>query len=271
VTRSSRFWGTAIYVLAGAIGLLAFVYPFWRPDLAQVTGQGAARGQDAPLILALLVGLCVAALVVEVQGRQASAKVVAALGVLIAIASVLRFLEVVVPLPGGFSPIFAPILLVGYVFGARFGFLMGALTLLVSGLLTGNVGPWLPFQMFAAGWMGLSAGWLPHIPVPRRWPWPYITPDVLLLTVVGAGWGVLYGMVMNIYFWPFVSGNPEQFWQPGTGWMDTVRRYLLFYATTSLLWDLVRAAGNALLVLVLGAPVVRALERFQRRFEFEVA
>jgi energy-coupling factor transport system substrate-specific component len=271
MTHRGRIWGLAIYLLAGAIGLLAFVYPFWMPDLAQVGAQGAGRGQDAPLILALLVGLCLAALVVEVQGRQASAKVVAALGVLIAITSVLRFLEIVVPLPGGFSPIFGPILLVGYVFGARFGFLMGALTLLVSGLLTGNVGPWLPFQMFAAGWMGLSAGWLPRIPAPARWPSPYATPEVLLLAAAGAVWGMLYGMIMNVYFWPFVSGDPGQFWEPGAGLVDTVRRYLLFYVTTSLLWDLVRAAGNAVLILVLGAPVVRALQRFQRRFEFEVA
>ena len=55
---------------------------------------------------------------------------------------------------------FAPLILGGYVFGARFGFLFGAFALLVSALITGGVGPWLPYQMFAAGWMGLSAGGL---------------------------------------------------------------------------------------------------------------
>ena len=39
---------------------------------------------------------------------------------------------------------------------------------------------------------------------------------------------------------------------------------------TSLGWDLVRAVGNAALILLLGAPTVRALARFRRRFDFEV-
>ena len=99
-----------------------------------------------------LVGLSVVALLVELQGRSLSAKTVAMLGVLVAVTSVLRFIEVAIPMPGGFSPIFAPILLSGYVFGGRFGFLMGSFTLLVSGLVTGTVGPWLPYQMFTAAW-----------------------------------------------------------------------------------------------------------------------
>jgi energy-coupling factor transport system substrate-specific component len=40
---------------------------------------------------------------------------------------------------------FLLIILTGYVFGARVGFLMGALSLMVSALITGGVGPWLPF------------------------------------------------------------------------------------------------------------------------------
>ena len=57
--------------------------------------------------------------------------------------------------------------LAGYIFGARFGFLLGVMTLLVSALLTGGVGPWLPYQMFTAGWIGLTSGWLPRLPDPR--------------------------------------------------------------------------------------------------------
>jgi hypothetical protein len=96
---------------------------------------------------------------IEVQGEAVSAKVVAALGMLVALASVLRFLETAIPGPGGFSPVFVPIILAGYVFGSRFGFLMGAMTLLVSALLTGGVGPWLPYQMFVCG-LGRIQRWL---------------------------------------------------------------------------------------------------------------
>ena len=35
-------------------------------------------------------------------------------------------------------------------FGPALGFLLGSTALLTSALLTGGVGPWLPFQMLAA-------------------------------------------------------------------------------------------------------------------------
>jgi energy-coupling factor transport system substrate-specific component len=254
------------YGLSALIGIAAFTYPFFLPHLAQV-GQGEARASvlrlaDAPLLTTLLVVLCLGTLLLEIQGQAVNAKLVAALGVLVAITSILRFLEVAIPGPGGLSLMFAPILLSGYVFGGRFGFLMGTMALLVSALITGGVGPWLPYQMFTAGWIGLTAGWLPVFKNQK------IT--ILMLTAVGFGWGLLFGAIMNLYFWPFLSDGGSTGWQPGSGIGDTLARYSLFYASTSLIWDLARAIGNAALVLVLGMPAVRALVRFRNRFQFQV-
>ena len=268
---------SAIYALSAAIGILAFVYPFFLD--ARATGPlGIAHGQDAPLVITALVGLALVALLVELQGQAISAKMVAMLGVLVAITSVLRFIEVAVPMPGGFSPIFAPIILAGYVFGGRFGFLMGAFTLLVSGLITGGVGPWLPYQMFAAGWIGLTAGWLPRFTshVSRftshvsRFTQHATYSDILTLSIFAFTWGILFGAIMNVYFWPFAVGPVEQTWRAGIGLGETLARYAAFYMVTSLGWDLVRAGGNVTLILLLGAPTIRALARFQRRFHFEV-
>jgi energy-coupling factor transport system substrate-specific component len=299
--------GGAIYLLSGALGVLAFIYPFFMPA-ASASQHGMAHGQDAPLLTAALVGLAVIALLVELQGRSLSAKTVAMLGVLVAVTSVLRFLEVAFPMPGGFSPIFAPIIIAGYVFGGRFGFLMGTFTLLASALVTGAVGPWLPYQMFTAGWAGLSAGWLGRISeearermgeranqreserarerggerANQRVSDSRFTFDVLRITqstsrleiltlcLFGFIWGLLYGAIMNIYFWPFAVGPAEQTWAPGIGLGETLARYGAFYAVTSLAWDLARAAGNVALILILGAPMIKALERFRRRFHFEV-
>jgi energy-coupling factor transport system substrate-specific component len=223
------------------------------------------------------VGLALIALLVELQGQAISAKTVATLGVLVAIASVLRFIEVAVPMPGGFSPVFAPIILAGYVFGGRFGFLMGAFTLLTSALITGGAGPWLPYQMFTAGWVGMTAGWLGRIlnleyqisntkyQVSKNARF-----EVLLLCVLGFVWGLLYGAIINVYFWPYAMGPAAQTWTPGIGLRETLVRYTTFYAATSLGWDLVRAVGNVALILLLGRPTVQALTRFQRRFRFEV-
>ena len=112
-----RVIGGAIYGLSTVLGLVALLYPFIiRSAWAASQGAGARCPGDGDPRRAVAPG--------APRGAQGDdgAKTVAMLGVLVAIASVLRFLETLVPLPGGFSPIFAPILLAGYVFGARFGF-----------------------------------------------------------------------------------------------------------------------------------------------------
>ena len=86
-------------------------------------------------------------------------KALAMLGVLSAIGAALR------PLGAGTAGIeivFFLLVLAGRVFGPGFGFVLGSTTLFASALLTGGVGPWLPFQMLAASWVGLGAGLLPQ-------------------------------------------------------------------------------------------------------------
>lgn len=260
----------AIYALTTAIGLVAFFYPFWLPSVAQGFSGGMAHAGDAPLILTLLVGLAFAVLLLEVQSAAISAKTVALLGVLVAINSLLRFADVAIPAPGGFSPIFVLIILGGYVYGARLGFLLGVLTLLVSALITGSVGPWLPYQMFTAGWAGMSASLCCPLVraisgtesgIGRR-------REVWLLAFFGGLWGLLYGAMMNIWFWPFVAGSADQYWTPGLSLWATVQRYAVFYVATSLAWDVARLVGNAGLILALGMPLLRVLRRFHDRFTF---
>ncbi len=250
------------------MGLLAFVYPFWLPVLAQHnTAMGMAHAADAPLLLTLLVGICFVALLLEVQGPGISARFVALLGVLVALNSLLRFLDVALPaIGGGFSPIFMLMVLTGYVYGARAGFLMGTMTLVVSALITGGIGPWLPYQMFTAGWIGLSAPLC--APLVRLLHGEDTWREVAVLALFGALWGLLYGALMNIWFWPFASGPAEQSWQAGLGFGAGVQRYLLFYLLTSLVWDSFRAAGNAALIAAFGLPTLRALRRFRQRFDF---
>jgi len=83
-------------------------------------------------------------------------------------------------------------------------------------------------------------------------------------------WGLLYGAIINLYFWPFAVGPVEQSWTSGIGLGETLARYAAFYVVTSLGWDLMRAVGNVALILTLGTPTVRALARFRRRFYFEI-
>ncbi len=261
----SQFLSTLILLLASGLGVWAFLNPLFSPSEVQTPALGMAHANDAPLVFILLLGLCLVVIVANLETRQMDARVVAVLGVLVGINATLRL----VPGPAGFSAMFFLPILCGYVFGADFGFLMGALSMLVSGVITSGVGPWLPFQMFAAGWMGLASGWLPQVSARGRL-------EVLLLAAWGTMCSLLFGLVMNLWFWPYLApplgtetpSGLSTSWQPGIGVLQTVVRYGLFYLTTSLWWDLGRAAGNLILLLLLGAPVLRLLRRFRQRFQF---
>ena len=252
----------AIYGLSAVVGLVAFAYPLFANVLVGPERAAASQAETPLLAMALLL-LGLGALLIEMQGRAVNARMVATLGLLVAATSVLRFLETAVPGPGGFSPVFVPSILAGYIYGARFGFLMGALTLLASAVITGGVGPWLPYQVFAAGWVGLTAGWLPHLNDKRH--------ELALLTVFAFGWGLLFGALLNLYYWPFLSSSANEGFHPEGGVWQGLTRYGAFYLTTSFAWDLVRAVGNALFLLAIGLPVLRALRRFRDRMQFEIA
>ncbi len=269
----SRLFSLAIYLTATISGMLVLLYPFFLPVILRQTGFGMMRTGEMPLMMTFLLGLCLVALLFEAQGQMVNTKLVALLGILVAINSALRFIETAIPGPGGFTPIFFLIILVGYVFGGRAGFLMGALTLLVSALVTGGVGPWLPAQMFTAGWVGMSVIILRPLVTAlsaRRAQGSFLSNrmEIYLLAGFGLLWGFLYGGIMNLWQWPFIAGPQSQSYAAGMGFLATVRHYLAFYLVTSLVWDAVAAFGNVLLLLALGAPALRALRRFRHRFEF---
>jgi len=188
------------------VGLAAFLYPFLSSQTAQSVSRNQAHAQDAPLMTIVLITLCLGVLLTTMSSGEMNAKMIAVLGMLTAVNAVLR----AVPGPAGFAAVFALPILCGYVYGGVFGFLLGALSLLVSALIGAGVGPWLPFQMFAAGWVGLTSSWLPKLG-----KWPKI--EVAVLGLWGLVWGLLFGAIMNIWFWPFVfqPSQAEMYWQPG--------------------------------------------------------
>jgi energy-coupling factor transport system substrate-specific component len=286
----TRVLSALVFALASLIGVFAFIAPFFLPTIAQNTA-GMGGQAYSPLFLVTLLLLSLGALMLEAQGRAMNAKLIALLGVLIAINSALRLAETVLPGPGGFSPVFMLIILTGCVFGARVGFLMGALSLLVSAFVTGGIGPWLPYQMFTAGWMGMTAGIFSSIPplVPRSGT--RIAGDFRLpifdsseskignrkskirfgaLLAFAAAWGFLYGAIMNLWSWPFLAGDPAQSWQAGLSVADGIKRYAVYYVATSLWWDAFAAIGNVMLLALFGLPTLKVLLRFKRKFLFEI-
>jgi energy-coupling factor transport system substrate-specific component len=244
---------------ATAAGATAFLYPLLLSH-SPSDGENAAHAGDAPLVFGLLAALAAALFLFELASGGMNAKVASALAVIATAAALLRL----PPLPAGASAFFFMIILAGYVFGPRFGFLAGALGLLMSAFASGGFGPWVPFQMFAAGWLGMTSGWLG---VMRRGVARRPAFEIALLVAFGVAWGFLYGALLNLWFWPYVATGENISWEPGLGLGETLRRYWSFYALTSAGWDAWAAAGNAILLAMAGRPLLSMLTRYRDRFQ----
>ncbi len=249
-TRSSF-----LLLLTTLFGIAAFVWPLM---IHQSAGPNSAHSGDAPWIFIGLVPLLLAIVMAELSEGAIDAKAVALLGILAACFAALR-----VPSPGinGFEPEWFLLILSARVFGRGFGFVLGAVAFFASALITGGVGPWLPFQMLAAAWVGFGAGCLPPMGG---------FPERLMLAGYGVVSALAYGLLTNFWFWPFVGGSTTTYsFVPGLGTIENLHRFILFDLTTSMGFDLTRAVTCAVLVLVLGRPVLAALRRASRRAVFE--
>jgi len=245
---------TAALVLASVAGLVMFLWPLFTSP-----GHEIAHVHDAPILFAVILPALIGILLAEMTDGGIDSKALAMLGVLSAMGAALR------PLGAGTAGIelvFFLLVLAGRVYGAGFGFVLGATTLFVSSLITGGVGPWLPFQMLAAGWVGLGAGLLPSARGRAEIAW---------LATYGAISAYLYGFLTDMWFWPFTVGNGTQVsFVPGASVASNLRRFVAATVATSTFgWDTGRAITNVVAIIVVGPAVLVTLRRAVRRAAFD--
>jgi energy-coupling factor transport system substrate-specific component len=241
--------------LVTLVGLAAFFWPFFAdPRLSE------EHGHDAPWLFALLLGLLAVVFVAELTSDRLDAKAVAVLGVLAAMGGALRVLSAGT---AGLEPLFFLLVVGGRVLGASKAFLLGCLTLLTGALLTGGVGPWLPFQMLGCGWVALGAALLPQVGQrAERW----------MLAAYGVVSSLAYGALLNLWFWPFLTTGAAPTgaaFVPGASVDANAQHYAVFYLVTSLGYDLPRAALTAVLVVLAGPAIMAMLRRALRRANFD--
>lgn len=254
-------WSWAAVALATVVGLLAFGWPF----LAEPGSAAVAHASDAPWVFAAVIPLVLLVVLAQIAEGGMDAKSIAILGVLAAVVTALRPLGAGT---AGLEPIWFVIVLGGRALGPGFGFALGSLSLASSALITGGVGPWLPFQMIAAAWVGCAAGLLP----PMRGK-----GEIAMLAAYGMVASMAYGLVMNLWFWPFLGGMEATayadgiMFDPGAPVSDNLARWLAFTLVTSLGWDIPRGILTAALIILVGRPVLNALRRTARRANFAPA
>lgn len=244
-------------VLASLIGLAAFFWPF----VAAPESAAVAHATDAPFLFALLLPVILAVVLTQMTDPGQGAKAIALLGVLAALVAALR------PLGAGHAgiePFWFVIIIAGRALGPGFGFALGSVGIFASAILTGGVGPWLPFQMLGAAWVGMGAGLLPRGVTgwAERW----------LLAAYGAVAALLFGFLLNAWFWPFFTGYATELsFVPGAPLAENFTRLIVFSLATSLGFDFPRVLVTVALILVAGGPMLRALRRAAQRASFEPA
>ena len=244
--RTRELWSRWSLVVASVFALAGFAWPL----LAEAVPKEAQAA--VPVVALALVPATVIAVALSLDRAMHTATTVALLGVLAAVGAAIRIGGTGV---GGVEAVFIVLILAGRVFGARFGFLLGMLTIGLSSVLWGGIGPWTPFQVFACGWVAAGAGLLPRVRG-RRW-------EIVMLVGYGIVASYAFGLIMNLWFWPFAVGPGSSIsYVAGAPVGQNLASFGLYsLATSTLTWDTVRAITTTVGILAVGPAALAALRR----------
>lgn len=147
---------------------------------------------------------------------------------------------------GRFIPLFKPItaltVLTAIYLGSESGFLVGAMSAVISNFYFGQ-GPWTPFQMLAWGLIGLVAGFIAY-PLKR---------NKILLIVYGVLSGIIYSFIMDIW---------TVLWYNGT---FSPALYLSALAT-AVPYTVLYAVSNVIFLWLFAKPFGEKLERVKIKY-----
>lgn len=176
------------------------------------------------------------------EGRKPQARELIILATLAAIAAAGRGVFFMLP---HFKPMVAIVIISGIAFGGESGFLVGAVTMLVSNMLFGQ-GPWTPWQMLALGLIGFLSGILNRMGL--------LPAKRLTLCIYGFLVTVfIYGGIMNPA--SCVMSVYEVTWQT-----------ILAAYISGIPVDLVHAASTFIFLWVGAKPLLEKLQRVKVKY-----
>ena len=176
------------------------------------------------------------------EGRKPQARELVVIAVLCAIGVAGRGAFFMLP---QFKPVAAVVIISGVALGGESGFLVGAVTMLVSNMFFGQ-GPLTPWQMFAMGIIGFLSGVLFRKGLLRR--------DSISLAVFGGiSVFIIYGIIMN-------TASVFTFQYKVT--MQAVFTALVMGVS----FDLIHAAATVFFLLLAGEPMLEKLDRIKVKY-----
>lgn len=173
------------------------------------------------------------------ERKESSSKELVVLAVMIAISAAGRFVFAWLP---GFKPVTAITVITALCLGRESGFAVGSLSAVVSNIYFGQ-GPWTPFQMFAWGFIGFTAGLFAK-PLKK---------SKALLCVFGAVAGVVFSLIMDV--WTTV-------WADGT--FNAARYGAAILSALPVTIEY--AVSNVIFLLILAKPIGEKLERIKKKY-----
>ena len=240
---------TFILTIASCVSLAGFLWPFFY------SGNNLPKTQIFFWFAAVLAFVLV---VMEISSTSLDAKSVALLGVLAGLISALR------PLGAGavgIEPMWFILILSARVMGPSFGFLLGLISMFASALLTGGLGPGVGYQLFAAAWVGMLAGFLPG-KIKGKF-------EIIMLMAFGVLAAGAFGILMDLQFWPWTLGSNTQLsYISGGSISENVSRFITFHFASAMAWDVPRGIFTATLIFFAGPAVLAALRRTHTRAAF---
>ena len=192
-----------------------------------------------PVVALGIAVLSVLPILYSFERRENTARELTLLAVLVALSAAGRFIFAWLP---GFKPVTALTVIVALHLGREAGFVVGAMSAVVSGFYFGQ-GPWTPFQMFAWGLIGLCAGLLAR---PLR-------KNTALLCVFGALSGVAFSVIMDVFtvLWADGGFNAARYFAAVVYALPVTAEY---------------AVSNVIFLLLLAKPLGKKLTRVKEKF-----
>ena len=176
------------------------------------------------------------------EGRKPQARELVIIAVLCAIAVAGRMITFMLP---QFKPVVAIVIISGVAFGGESGFLVGAMSMLVSNIMF-QQGPWTPWQMFSAGLIGLLAGLL--------FKKGFISRNRISLCIFGFISTVfIYGIIMN--FSTAVTSRAAL----------NAQTLMAFFAT-GFPMDIIHAIATAVILYFAAEPMLEKLDRVKSKY-----
>jgi energy-coupling factor transport system substrate-specific component len=187
-----------------------------------------------------MIGLAMLPFFIRFERKNVKPEEIILIAMLAAIAAVSRI--PFAPLPS-VQPTSFVIIMAALAFGAEVGFLVGSIAAIVSNIFLGQ-GPWTPWQMFAWGMMGFTAGLLKDTGFMK---------SLIGKNIFGFVWGLIFGWIMNLWF---IIGFLQEI-----NWQVFVSAYV-----ASFYFDLAHGLSNVFFISIFSVLWLKVLFRIKLKY-----